>query len=719
MKVFDKARKHLCTQFDNVDWMAESGLDSDELKRQYSRLMEDNKNCSHALIKAKTFELICQKSRIAIDTYDMFQDKIYGASIMSDQRLLWQKEIENGVLREEYSEMCSCWDKGAYRGVGDYGHISPNSERLLELGFSGLLFRIQKYSSKEGLSQKQKDFYKSCEIALGAFITVSKRLAQAIMPHSAENGKALMNISAHPPKNIYEAMQTLILYFFLHEYIAGARVRTLGRVDVLLYPFYRKDIENGTYTKAQIKEMLKFFLHKFWAAKVPFDLPFCLSGMGKNGNDVTNELTYLIVEAYNELDIHSPKIHIRVCDKTPADFIKLVLSCIRGGNSSFVFVNDNVAVKSLKKAGLSDEDAKNYVPIGCYEPAGWGNEIGCTGNAMVSLPKAVELVFTNGADFASGEKIGVETGKINTYTDFLEAVKAQIVYMTERSMDYVRKIEKYYGIIYPDPILSAMYDDSSENGIDVYDGGAKYNNSSLCFHCMASLIDEILAVKKLVFDDKDISFDELYDILKNNWKGHEKLRTKAKSLQEKYGNSNTDADKLTKEISTFLACLVNNKPNSRGGVFKASNFTIDTCFYMGERTMATPEGRLRGEPLSKNFCATTGMDKNGITELINSVTQMDHSDYPNGSVLDIVLHPSAVKDDDGLNAFYAVIMTYFAKGGFAIHGNIFNPEDLKEAQKNPQKYANLQVRVCGWNAYFINLSRAEQDAFIRQAETAM
>ena len=135
--------------------------------------------------------------------------------------------------------------------------------------------------------------------------------------------------------------------------------------------------------------------------------------------------------------------------------------------------------------------------------------------------------------------------------------------------------------------------------------------------------------------------------------------------------------------------------------------------------MATPEGRLRGEPLSKNFCATTGMDKNGITALINSVTQMDHSDYPNGSVLDIVLHPSAVNGDDGLNAFYAVIMTYFAKGGFAIHGNIFNPEDLKEAQKNPQKYANLQVRVCGWNAYFINLSRAEQDAFIRQAETAM
>ncbi len=719
MKSFDKNNVQLCNQFENINWVENSGISDSELTCEYNKLMENSLNRSHAIIKAKTFELICSKSRIAIDKDDIFQDKIYGGNLMTKQRLFWQKEIEEGVLSEEYREMCTSWAKGAYRGVGDFGHISPNSKRLVELGFAGLLSRIEEYSAKDGLTDKQKDFYESCKIVLNASITAAKRLADAVKPYNTDNSKALINIAEGAPKNIYEAMQIIILYFFLHEYIAGARVRTLGRVDVMLYPFYENDIKNGAFTKAEIKEMLKFFLHKFWAAKVPFDLPFCLSGMDNNGNDVTNELTYLIVEAYNELDIHSPKIHIRVSDKTPAKFIKLVLSCIRGGNSSFVFINDAVTIKALKKIGLSEEDAKNYVPIGCYEPAGWGNEIGCTGNAMINLPKAVEFVITNGRDLKTNELTGIKTGKINSYEQFLSAVKAQIEHMTIRSIDYVKKLEKYYGVIYPDPILSAMYDDSAENGVDVYEGGAKYNNSSLCFHCMASLVDEICAVKRLVFDNKTVSFDELCDILKNNWEGYEKLRLTVKNYPEKFGNSNPVADSLTKELSSFLAQLVNNVPNSRGGVFKCANFTIDQCFYIGEHTMATPDGRLAGEPLSKNFCATTGMDKNGITALINSVTQMDHSDYPNGSVLDIVLHPSAVQGDDGLDAFYGILMTYFAKGGMAMHGNVFNPEDLKAAQKNPEKYANLQVRVCGWNAYFVNLSKAEQDAFIKQAENSL
>jgi len=146
-------------------------------------------------------------------------------------------------------------------------------------------------------------------------------------------------------------------------------------------------------------------------------------------------------------------------------------------------------------------------------------------------------------------------------------------------------------------------------------------------------------------------------------------------------------------------------------------YTIDQCFYLGERTMATPDGRKAGETLSKNLCATVGMDRHGITALINSATKIDHSKFPTGSVLDIMLHPSAVSGDEGLDAFYSIILTYFARGGFAIHGNVFDSSTLKKAQKDPQNYRNLQVRVCGWNAYFINLTKAEQNAFIKQAES--
>lgn len=286
-------------------------------------------------------------------------------------------------------------------------------------------------------------------------------------------------------------------------------------------------------------------------------------------------------------------------------------------------------------------------------------------------------------------------------------------------MNYITEIEKHYDEIFPDPIHSAMYDDSVEKGIDVYEGSAKYNNSSMYYYFIATLVDSMTAVKKIVFEDKIVTFDQLCEILKNNWEGNEKIRAIVRNMPEKYGNNNPVADEITKDITDFCASLTNNRPNGRGGVFKASCFSIDRGFPTGEKTMATPDGRYAGEPLSKNLCASTAMDKNGITALINSVTKIDHTKFPNGTVLDVVLHPSAVSGEDGLDAFYGILKTYMNKGGLAMHGNVFNPEILKAAQKTPEKYSTLQVRVCGWNAYFVNLSKAEQDAFIKQAENAM
>ncbi len=720
MKLFDKENNKLCRQFDNIEWIEDSGISENELNVLYKQLMESSDNKSKAIIKAKTFQLIAERSRIAIDIDDIFQDKLYGGNLMLSQRNEWENRIRNTVLSEAYKEAFEAWDRyGSYRADSDFGHTSPNSQLLVNIGFTGLLNRIEEAEKKDELTQKQKDFYESCKITLSSILVFLNRIAEAIEPYNKENSEALKNLSKSAPTNIYEAMQLIIVYFFLHEYVAGTRVRTLGRVDVLLYPFYKNDIESGTFSKVEIKEMLKFFLNKFWSAKVPFDLPFCLGGIDADGNEVTNELSYLIVETYNELDMHSPKIHIRVSDKTPDDFVKLVLRCIRGGNSSFVFVNDNIGIKALMDVGIDEKDAKNYVPIGCYEPAVWGSEIGCTGNGGINLAKSVEFVITDGIDLKSGEQVSIKTGKIESYEDFINAIKLQIKHMTIKAMSYIVKIEKHYSEINPDPILSALYDDSIERGIDVYEGGAKYNNSSIYFYFIATLVDSIAAVKRIVFDEKKVSFDELCEILKNDWKDNEHLRRTVRNIPEKYGNNNLLADKITKDITDFCASLVNNEPNGRGGVFKASCFSIDRCFPIGKKTMATPDGRYSGEPLSKNLCATTAMDKNGITALINSVTKIDHSKFPNGSVLDVVLHPSAVQGEDGLSAFLGILKTYMNKGGFAMHGNVFNPEDLKAAQKNPEKYANLQVRVCGWNAYFVNLSKAEQDAFIKQAENSI
>ena len=714
--IFEEKKEFLQSEYTNPNKIIESGISAEELEKQVLEI--ERAFPSRAIAKAKTFAYLVNNAQIAIDKDDIFQDKVFSDNIMRRQKQRWSAEVRNEYLSKESSEVSFAWSCGAYKGHEDFGHVSPNSKALLNLGFTGLLKRVQDASARENLTEKQKEFYQSCEIVLQAYIALAKRFANGVKAYNIKNAVALDNIANGKPNDIYEAMQMLILYFFAHEYIAGARVRTLGRLDVLLYPFFVNDIKDGRYTKAEIKNMLKFFLYKFWLAKVPFDLPFCLGGIDENGVEVTNELSYLIVETYNELNIYSPKIHIRVSDKTPQDFVKLVLSCIRQGNSSFVFINDRVGIECLRRVGIEERDAKNFVPIGCYEPAVWGVEMGCTGNGGVNLAKAIEFVFTNGIDFKSGEKCGVETGEIHDYPQFIDAVKAQISYMTNKALAQIVRVEKHYAKMYPDAILSCQYDESVERGVDLYEGGAKYNNSSLYLYCIASLVDSVCAVKELVFESKKYTFTQLGNILKKDWVGYEQDRLTALRLTHKYGNNDVVADEVAVEFSDFCASLINNKPNGRGGVFKAALFSIDECFKVATKTMATPDGRKAGDILSKNLCASVGMDKKGVTALIHSVTKMDLANFPTGSVLDIVLHPTAVQGEDGLTAFYGILKTYFLKGGFAMHCNIFNANDLKNAQQYPEKYATLQVRVCGWNAYFVNLSKTEQDAFIAQAENS-
>lgn len=716
MKKFDKDNARLTKQFDEIDWICDSGLDKKDLIKEYESIMENNVGLSKTMMKANTYKLISTKARIAIDKDDIFQDKLFDANLLGMQREEWERDTIEKYLKEETKKTLEAGEIGAYKVSGDYGHTSPNSKLLLKIGFKGLYDRAKEASAQKGITEKQKDFYNSCMVTMEAAMTYIMRLAKAILPYNKDNAAALENIAKGAPTNIYEAMQLLIAYFFFHEYVGKTRVRTLGRIDVLLYPFYVSDIESGTYTKEEIKEMLKFFLNKFWSADVPFGLPICLGGIDESGNEVTNEVSYLLVETYRELNIYSPKIHIRVSDKTPPSFVKLVLDAIRGGISSFVIVNDNVAIKSLVDVGIAENDAHNYVPIGCYEPAVWGVEIGCTGNGGVNIAKAVEFVVTNGVDLKTNTECGLKTGKIDSFDEFVCAIKKQIAFMSEKAIRYVCGIEKHYDKINPDPVLSSMYDHSIESGTDVYEGGAEYNNSSLYYWGLATLVDSVAAVKKIVYEDNDVIFDEFCEILKNNWEGYEHLRQKALKECEKYGNNHSFTDKFTKEISDYVSQISNNHPNGRGGVFKTALFTIDNYVPLGEKTMATPDGRKSGDIISKNLCATVGMDKNGITALINSVTNIDMSKFPTGTVLDVVFHPSVVRGDSGLEAFYAILKTYFLKGGFAMHGNVFDAQLLRKEQKEPEKYSTLQVRVCGWNAYFVNLSIKEQEAFIRQCE---
>lgn len=278
--------------------------------------------------------------------------------------------------------------------------------------------------------------------------------------------------------------------------------------------------------------------------------------------------------------------------------------------------------------------------------------------------------------------------------------------------------ERAYPSLNPAPLFSATLADCVARGVDAYSGGAKYNNSAINAICIASTVDALAAVRRLVYEEKKLKLSEFAAVLRDNWQGHAELRQTALHRMPKYGNGDPAVDALAAQVMRDTAACINGKPNGRGGVFRCGFFSIDYRLTFGEKTGATADGRLAGEPLSKNMCAVTAMDREGVTALIRSATAVDYTDTPNGTVLDVVLYAGAVEGDAGICAMETLLETFMARRGFAMQINVLSPAVLRAAQENPEKYATLQVRLCGWNVYFTALSRVEQDEFIRQTENA-
>ena len=252
--------------------------------------------------------------------------------------------------------------------------------------------------------------------------------------------------------------------------------------------------------------------------------------------------------------------------------------------------------------------------------------------------------------------------------------------------------------------------------MDAYEGGAKYNSSSLYVYGIATAADSLSMIRKLVYDSGEMTLSELNAILLQNWEGNELLRMRIRKDPDKFGNNRELPDQIACDISQYCADVINATPNMRGGHFKAALFSIDHNYYYGERTGASADGRKAGEIISRNTGASSTMDRCGVTAHVQSVAKLPLNHFPTGSVVDVMLHPSAVSGEDGLEVFYQLVRSYFAKGGFGIHGNVMDAAILRDAQAHPEKYPNLQVRVCGWNVYFVNLSRQEQNEFIARAE---
>lgn len=705
-----------------------TGMSDDEIKDGLSALYEEIKTLPHPVAKAKAVKYVLDNTRIDVNEHDFFIG-LWSVNRLANSVTLskWSDEVFTDIIPEINAKMSDMNVSGAANIWPDYDHVVPDWDSILGLGFPGILKRAKEYRARHiengTATEDILALLDGVIIEYSAVMDLIERLYKYALTKTHEKAarvaECLKNIRNGAPKNIYEAMQVIYIYFMVSECFDSYQVRSLGNgLDNTLLNFYRNDLESGRYTAEEIREFWKYFLMQWSAIGNYWGQPFYMGGTNKDGSTKYNELSYEILDVYDKLGIYNPKIQLKINKNTPDKLLFKVFDMIRRGQSCFVFCCEPGMMRAVMSYGATLDEAREMDIRGCYETGVRSDEVS-TGTAYINALKPIEYVFSRGFEKNLNKCFGLDTGaleSLETFEDFYHAVLSQWNNLIELSIDVSRSYEKYLGYINPSCMYSGTMAGALEKGIDAYQGGAKFNNSAMLNCGFASLVDSIMAIKEFVYDKKEITLAELKKALDSNWNGYEKIHTKILKSTHKYGNNDPETDTYAEAMAVYFANKVNNRPNARGGVYKTDMHSAMQFVWQGEKTGATPDGRYAESEISKNGSPSVGMDKNGVTALLNSAIKTKPFIYTESYCLDVMLHPSAVSGEEGLAIMKALLFTYLDNGGMSIQFNVFNTDTLKDAQKNPDRYKNLQVRVCGWNVLWNNLSLKEQNAYIKRAE---
>lgn len=722
---FDPLRR---MAYHGVGYAAETGKDDAEILDGLSALRPQLSGLPHPVARAEAIRFVLENERLYVNEHDWFVG-LYSLNRLARSVTFdpWQKES----LEKRQAETVAAADllnrAGAVAIWTDYDHVVPDFQALMTLGFPGLRARARAYRlqhEKDGtLTADMQAFFDGIDIEYGAIIALIDRMARFAGTRKHEKAakiqRCLLSLRDGAPQDIYEALQLIFLYFLLSECIDSFQVRSLGNgLDRTLLPFYERDLKSGRYTEDEVRSFLAYFLLQWSAIGNYWGQPLYLGGTNPDGSTKYTALSFTILDVYDALDIYNPKIQLKIGESTPDALLDKALDMVRRKNAALVFCCEPGMIKAMTAYGATREEALDADIRGCYETGVRADETS-TAEGYVNAAKAVEYVFTNGFDTRLGKKVGCESGALAdlaTFADFYAAFLAQWGHLIDSAMEISLDQDRFLAAVNPSSLFSATTVRALENGKDAYADGLKHNNTAVFCNAFATAVDSLMAVKRFVYEEKRVSLADMAAALTANFAGFEELRADILNDPHKYGNHDSAADRLAAELAAFFAGRMMHVPNGRGGVFKAAMHSARTFIDQGALTAATPDGRLSGALLSKNASPADGADINGATALILSALALTPSQFQESFALDLLLHPSAVAGDEGLCAMKGLLKTYMRGGGMALQCNIFNTEMLRDAQKHPEKYRNLQVRVCGWNVLWNNLSRAEQEAYIKRAE---
>ena len=591
--------------------------------------------------------------------------------------------------------------------------------------------------------------------------------------------EACDRVPAKPARSFYEACQAFWFIQQLLQCESSGHSISPGRFDRYMYPLFKQDIDSGKLTIEQAQEYLDCIWVKLNDLNKVRDAAsaegfagyglfqnLIVGGQDESGLDTTNELSYMCMEAQLHVRLPQPSLSIRVWNGTPHDLLIKAASVVREGLGVPAFYNDEVIIPSIMSKGLTLEDARDYCIIGCVEPQKGAKTDGWHDAAFFNMCRPLELVFSNGVD--KGEQIGPQTGdveKMTTFEEFYEAYKTQELALIEMMVHADNAVDYAHSIRCPLPFQSCLCDDCMDKGLSLQEGGAHYNFTGPQGFGIANMTDALIAMRTLVFEEKKVSMAEMKQALADNFgKGimpkkaleltieaskianaqgidvNEKFISEVyKSLttastisdakkaryQEildmiaelpKYGNDIREVDLFAREVCNTYTKPFENFTNNRGGVYQAGLYPVSANVPLGYQTGATPDGRLAYTPIADGVGPASGRDVLGPTATANSVARLDHGIASNGTLFNQKFHPSALSGMEGLEKFVAYLRGYFDQKGMHVQYNVISRETLLDAQKHPENYKNLVVRVAGYSALFTTLSRSLQDDIINRTE---
>lgn len=700
--------------------------------------------CCHTL---EDFDIIDKRQKI------FFRVSEEAKRIQRDEIIPYWKgrSMRDLIFAQMTQEWKDCYNSGIFTEFMEQrapGHTVCD-DKIYKKGFLDFKKDIKKqlasldFVNDMDAYDKQEEL-KAMSICADAIIIFGKRHAEkALELMAAEKdpirkeelrqiAEVCSRVPANAPRNFWEALQ---MYWFVHLGVI-TELNTWdaynpGRLDQHLYPFYKKGIEDGTLTPEKAKELLQCFWVKFNNQPAPPKVGITLQesgtytdfaninsgGLKADGSDAVNDVTYLVLDVIDEMRLLQPSSNIQLSRKNPDRFLKRACRIISKGWGQPSIFNADSVVEELVRQGKSLEDARNGGTSGCVEAGAFGKEAYIL-TGYFNLVKVLEITLNNGIDPGTGKKIGLETGdprEFKSYEELMEAYKKQLHHFIEIKIRGNNVIEKLYADLMPSPFLSILTDDCIKNGKDYNAGGARYNSNYIQGVGIGTLTDSFSAIKKHVFDDKTITMAELLDALSNNFEGYDRIRQLVLNNTPKYGNDDDYADNIMKELFEAYYNEVNGRKTVRGGTYRIDMLPTTCHVYFGSVTGATPDGRKSGQPQSEGISPVQGSDIYGPTAVIKSAGKMDHI-KTGGTLLNLKFTPDLVQNDEGIDKLAQLVRSYFKMDGHHIQFNVVSADTLRKAQKNPEQYKDLIVRVAGYSDYFCDLTEALQNEIIARTE---